>query len=96
MRVGMLAAEGEALLMTNADLSTPIVGDVEALLPAIDEGTTSPSVPRALPGSVLEVRQPFYREMMGWGGQPAHSGRAASRFARYPVRLQAVPSGSRP
>jgi dolichyl-phosphate beta-glucosyltransferase len=67
VRQGMLAGRGEFLLLTDADLSTPIE-DLERLLPPVREGHDVAIGSRALRGSVLEVRQPFHREMMGRGG----------------------------
>lgn len=67
VRQGMLAAAGDAILMTDADLSTPIE-DVTGLLEALAEGYDVAIGSRAIAGSVLNVRQPFYREMLGRGG----------------------------
>ena len=67
VRQGMLDAAGEAILMTDADLCTPIEA-VEALLRAVEEGYDVAIGSRAVPGSVLTVRQPAYRELLGRGG----------------------------
>ncbi|MBW3624889.1 MAG: glycosyltransferase family 2 protein [Armatimonadetes bacterium] len=67
VRQGMLAAEGDFILMTDADLSTPIE-DLEPLLRAATEGYDVVIGSRALKDSTLIVRQPFYREMMGRTG----------------------------
>jgi dolichyl-phosphate beta-glucosyltransferase len=64
VRAGMLAAEGEWVLMTDADLCTPLE-DAGALLAAAQEGFDVAIGSRALPDSMLQIRQPFYREWMG-------------------------------
>ncbi len=65
VRNGMLLAVGKFRLFSDADLSTPIE-EVEKLLRAVqEEGYDVAIGSRALKESRLEVRQPFYREMMG-------------------------------
>ncbi len=65
VKTGMLAAKGQYLLFTDADLSTP-VGEVEKLLSAVTSGPFAIAIgSRALPGSELIVRQPVLREWMG-------------------------------
>jgi dolichyl-phosphate beta-glucosyltransferase len=63
--------------MTDADLSTPIE-EVDRLCARMDEGDDVVVGSRALPGSRIEVRQPWYRE---------NSGRLFNLF----VRALAVP-----
>lgn len=64
VREGMLAAKGDYRLFSDADLSTPI--EETARLLAACEGDHEVAVAsRALPGSNLAVRQPWFREMMG-------------------------------
>ena len=77
VRRGMLLARGARRLMTDADLSTPIE-DLPRLLEAMDQGYGVVIASRALPGSNIEVRQPWYRENMG-------------RVFNWCVRLLAVP-----
>lgn len=67
IRSGMMAATGDYVLMTDADLSTPLEC-VEDLLAAMDAGFDVAIGSRALKESVLTVRQPPYREMMGRAG----------------------------
>ena len=67
VRSGMLAAEGDFILMTDADLCTPIE-DVDLLLRALQEGGDVAIGSRAAPGAVLEVRQPRHRELLGRAG----------------------------
>ncbi len=64
IKKGMLAARGKYRLFSDADLSTPIE-ELDKMLPFVqgDYGVAIGS--RALRESKLEVRQPFYREMMG-------------------------------
>jgi dolichyl-phosphate beta-glucosyltransferase len=64
VRRGMLEALGARRLMTDADLSTPIE-DVTRLLSALDAGADVAIASRALAGSNVEIRQPWYRENMG-------------------------------
>jgi dolichyl-phosphate beta-glucosyltransferase len=64
VRRGMLAARGVHRLMTDADLSTPIE-ELDRLLGKIDEGFDVVIASRALPGSNVEIRQPWYRENTG-------------------------------
>ena len=64
VRRGMLHARGERRLMTDADLSTPIE-ELERLLACMDEGYDVVIGSRALPGSRIEVHQPWYRENLG-------------------------------
>jgi dolichyl-phosphate beta-glucosyltransferase len=77
VRRGMLAARGARRLMTDADLSTPIE-EVDRLCARMDEGDDVVVGSRAVPGSRIEVRQPWYRE---------NSGRLFNLF----VRAVAVP-----
>lgn len=64
VRQGMLAASGEFVFFTDADLSTPI-GEVERFLPLLEKGEDLVIGSRTLSGSRIEVRQTLLREMMG-------------------------------
>ncbi len=64
VRTGLLAAQGEYVLFSDADLSTPIE-EVEKLLDTIRAGYDIAIASRALPESKLIKRQPWYREMVG-------------------------------
>ncbi len=64
VRRGMQEARGELVLFSDADNSTPIQ-ELEKLAAEIDAGADVAIGSRALPESVLEVRQPAYREYMG-------------------------------
>jgi len=64
VRRGMLASRGARVLMTDADLSTPIE-ELPRLAARMDEGYDAVIASRALPGARIEVRQPWYRENMG-------------------------------
>jgi dolichyl-phosphate beta-glucosyltransferase len=77
VRRGMLAARGAHRLMTDADLSTPI-DELDRLLAVQRAGTEVVIGSRAVSGSNIEVRQPWYRENMG-------------RLFNLLVRLLAVP-----
>jgi dolichyl-phosphate beta-glucosyltransferase len=64
VRRGMLAARGRRRLMTDADLSTPIE-ELPRFLLRMDDGYDVVIGSRALPGSTIEVHQPWYRENTG-------------------------------
>jgi dolichyl-phosphate beta-glucosyltransferase len=64
VRRGMLHARGERRLMTDADLSTPME-DLPRLMESLDVGFDVAIASRALAGSRVEVRQPWFRENMG-------------------------------
>jgi len=65
VRRGMLAARGQILLMTDADLATPIE-DLDKLLIWLDEGYDVVIGSRALPESVLCPPQGPLRRLIGW------------------------------
>jgi len=67
VRTGMLAARGEYVLFSDADLSTPIE-EVEKLLEAIRRGADVAIGSRALPESNITQHQPWYRELVGRAG----------------------------
>ncbi len=64
VRTGMLHVEGQLLLLCDADLAAPIE-EVEKLLPPIESGADIAIGSRPLKESRLEIRQPWYREMLG-------------------------------
>jgi dolichyl-phosphate beta-glucosyltransferase len=64
VRVGMTSARGRAVLMTDADLSTPIE-ELDKLLPALRDGLQVVIGSRKMPGAMIGVRQPVLRETMG-------------------------------
>jgi dolichyl-phosphate beta-glucosyltransferase len=64
VRRGMLEANGERRLMSDADLSTPIE-ELNRLMRRMDEGFDIVIASRALPEANVEVHQPFLRENMG-------------------------------
>ncbi|HKW07367.1 MAG TPA: dolichyl-phosphate beta-glucosyltransferase [Candidatus Dormibacteraeota bacterium] len=66
LAVGVMAARGEEILATDADLSTPIE-ELPRLQAALDAGAGIAIASRALRGSRVEVSQPFYRVLMGKG-----------------------------
>lgn len=61
---GVAAARGSEILVTDADLSTPI-DELEKLQAELDRGAGVAIASRALRGSRVEVSQPFYRVLMG-------------------------------
>jgi dolichyl-phosphate beta-glucosyltransferase len=65
VRRGMLAARGEVLLMTDADLATPIE-ELEKLLAWIDRGYDVVIGSRAMSDSVLCPPQGPMRRLAGW------------------------------
>ncbi|MCC2668214.1 MAG: hypothetical protein K0Q72_685 [Armatimonadetes bacterium] len=64
VRYGMLRARGAAVLFSDADLSTPIE-ELDKFLPKLQQGFDVVIGSRALAGSQLEVRQPWWRERLG-------------------------------
>ncbi len=67
VRTGMLAARGDYALFSDADLSTPIE-EVEKLLDRLRSGYHIAIASRALPESNITRHQPWYREIVGRGG----------------------------
>ncbi|MEM4282384.1 MAG: glycosyltransferase family 2 protein [Candidatus Woesearchaeota archaeon] len=63
VRKGMLAARGDLLLFSDADLSTPIE-ELDRFLRFIDAYDIV-IASRALKGANIKLRQPFYREFIG-------------------------------
>jgi dolichyl-phosphate beta-glucosyltransferase len=64
VKSGILKSTGEFVLLSDADLSTPI-GEIDKLFCAIKEGNDIVIGSRALKGSMVSVHQPWYREIMG-------------------------------
>ncbi len=64
VRTGMLAAQYDVVLFMDADLATPLE-ETWPLLEAIRAGADMAIGSRACHGAVLEVRQPWYRELAG-------------------------------
>jgi dolichyl-phosphate beta-glucosyltransferase len=61
---GIAAAKGSEILVTDADLSTPIE-EIEKLQAALDNGAGVAIGSRSVKGSRVEVAQPIYRQLMG-------------------------------
>lgn len=61
---GMMQATGDVVLFTDADLSTPIE-ELDRLLVELDKGFDVVIGSRGMAQSILEKRQPFYRQFMG-------------------------------
>jgi dolichyl-phosphate beta-glucosyltransferase len=61
---GVAVAKGSEILVTDADLSTPIE-ELPKLQAELDKGAGVAIASRALPGSRVEVSQPVYRVLMG-------------------------------
>ena len=66
LAVGVEAARGDEILLTDADLSTPIE-ELDKLRAALRSGAGVAIASRAVRGSRVEVSQPFYRVVMGKG-----------------------------
>ncbi len=64
LAVGVEAAKGDEILLTDADLSTPIE-QLEKLQAALQDGAGVAIGSRALRASKVEVSQPLYRVLMG-------------------------------
>jgi dolichyl-phosphate beta-glucosyltransferase len=61
VRHGAMQAGGDVVLMSDADLSTPIE-EIEKMLPLLSQGYDMVVGSRALAQSEIRKRQPFYRE----------------------------------
>jgi len=61
---GVLNSNGEVILFSDADLSTPIE-EIEKILPLLNSGFDIVIGSRALPDSAILVPQPWYRQIMG-------------------------------
>ena len=66
LAVGVEAARGDEILVTDADLSTPIE-ELDKLQDALNRGAGVAIASRALRASRVEVSQPIYRVLMGKG-----------------------------
>ena len=66
LATGVATAKGSEILVTDADLSTPIE-ELEKLQAALRGGAGVAIASRALKGSRVEVSQPAYRVLMGKG-----------------------------
>jgi dolichyl-phosphate beta-glucosyltransferase len=64
LAIGVAASRGDKVLVTDADLSTPIA-ELEKLEAAINAGAGVAIGSRSIKGSRIEVPQPAYRMMMG-------------------------------
>jgi len=64
VKEGVLRAQGDFVLFSDADLSTPIE-EIEKFWPRIEQGCDVVIGSRALPGSDIRVRQSLVRELMG-------------------------------
>lgn len=64
VRRGMLAATGDYILFTDADLSTPIV-EVTRFLASLEKDQDLVIASRDLPDSRVEIHQNLFRETMG-------------------------------
>ncbi|HEX2645804.1 MAG TPA: dolichyl-phosphate beta-glucosyltransferase [Candidatus Dormibacteraeota bacterium] len=64
LAVGVEVAKGDPILLTDADLSTPIE-ELDKLKAALEDGAGVAIGSRALRASRVEVSQPIYRVLMG-------------------------------
>jgi dolichyl-phosphate beta-glucosyltransferase len=64
VKTGILNAQGDYILFSDADLSTPIE-ELPKLFHWLKKGYDIAIASRACPGAKLEIHQPFYREFMG-------------------------------
>jgi dolichyl-phosphate beta-glucosyltransferase len=64
VKEGILHTQGELVLFSDADLSTPIE-ELEKFLPWFPAGYDVVLGSRAFPGSDIQIRQNFFRELMG-------------------------------
>ncbi|MBI3306822.1 MAG: glycosyltransferase family 2 protein [Candidatus Omnitrophica bacterium] len=64
VRQGMMKATGKYILFSDADLSTPIE-EITGFIKELEQSYDVVIGSRALPGSNVEIHQPFWRENMG-------------------------------
>jgi dolichyl-phosphate beta-glucosyltransferase len=64
VKVGMLAAEGEYVLFTDADLSTPLT-ELDKFWRWLEEGYDVVIGSRKMPGANIVKHQPWWRETLG-------------------------------
>jgi dolichyl-phosphate beta-glucosyltransferase len=64
LATGVATARGEEVLVTDADLSTPIE-ELEKLEAALNSGAGVAIASRSISGSRVEIAQPIYRVLMG-------------------------------
>jgi dolichyl-phosphate beta-glucosyltransferase len=64
VRAGLEAASGDLILLTDVDMSSPLL-ETRKLLEAIDDGFDLVIGSRAVPGAQLAVRQHAFRELLG-------------------------------
>ncbi len=64
VRRGLTESRGQVALFSDADLSTPIE-EADPLLAAIEQGADLAIASRQMKGSVIELRQPWYRQFGG-------------------------------
>ncbi|MGW5866239.1 dolichyl-phosphate beta-glucosyltransferase [Streptomyces sp. NPDC055239] len=67
LRLGVLASRGDRVLITDADLATPIE-ELECLDKALADGHTAAIGSRARPGATIESHQHRLRELLGRSG----------------------------
>lgn len=67
LRLGVLASRGDRVLVTDADLATPIE-ELECLDKALADGHAAAIGSRARPGATIESRQHRLRELLGRTG----------------------------
>ena len=64
VRKGILLAEGNNVLISDADMSAPI-DQINKLIPFLDEGNDIVMASRAIDKAHVQIHQPWYREIMG-------------------------------
>jgi len=64
VKAGVLRSLGSAVLICDADLSTPI-DEIDRLLPLLDEGCDIVIGSRRMRDSNIVMKQPWYRQVMG-------------------------------
>ncbi|MBZ4318010.1 dolichyl-phosphate beta-glucosyltransferase [Streptomyces huiliensis] len=67
VRIGVLASHGRRVLVTDADLATPM-SELPLLSAGLDAGAAAAVGSRALPGSRIGIRQHALREALGRAG----------------------------
>ena len=91
VRRGMLEANGDYRLFSDADLSVP-VSEISRFLPPLLTDFDVAIASRELPGS-LRIGEPAWRHFVGLGVQRDDPRDGPARLSGYAVRIQVLPRG---
>ena len=92
VRHGMLQAQGDVVLFTDADLSSPIY-EAGKLFAAIEKGADVAIGSRWLQSDLQTERQPWHRQLYGRSVQPGPAAGVGIEVSRHTMRVQSVYAG---